>query len=99
GVRPRKRLVADAQELEHQGQRLAQRFLEQEHGSGHLLARGAVVVVLGDAEVRAQVLENRKERRRPGVRESVCLEHLDAALVCPLDGVVAWWACYDSRYL
>jgi hypothetical protein len=54
--------VGDPQEVEEQRQTVVERAVEQQQAAGHLLARGLRRVALGDAEVVAEQLQDRKQR-------------------------------------
>ena len=66
--------IGDAEEVEEDGQRVAVALVEEQQPPRDLLARGAVVVVVGDAEVLTEGLEHWQDRflglrpPRPGRR-------------------------------
>ena len=89
--------IRHAEELEHERQPLGERIVEQEHSPGDLVAGRPRRVVLGDAEVAALELEDRKERYGLSVGDSVPLVDRDLPRTAALHELVAKSALARSR--
>ena len=88
-VRHRTLRVGHAEELEQDRQNLAVAVVEQEQVSGELLARAAVRVLLGDAVVVAEDLQDRQERNVLAVRRAASLDDAHAGGAAVLGELVA----------
>jgi hypothetical protein len=76
GVHARRRLrrVGHPEELEEQRQHLPEALVDQQQPPGDLLTHAAIVVLLADAEVGAEDLEDGQEGDVPAVCHRVCFE-------------------------
>ena len=66
--------IGNAEEIENQGENLAQALVEKQKPPGDLFARELVGVLLHDAEKAPEELEHRQQRKRLPVGNSVRLE-------------------------
>ena len=89
--------VADAEEVEQDGQGLPERLVHQQQPAGDLLAREPGVVVLADPEVAAQHLDHRQQRDAPAVRDAAALGDVDVAGAAPVRELAAQPALADAR--
>ena len=81
--------VGHREEVEHQGQVVGEALVEQQQLARDPLAGRAVGVLLPDLEERAQQLEQRHQRNRPGMRLSGKVVHGDVLRATALGELVA----------
>ena len=90
--------VGHAEKVEHEGEVVSERFVQEQKAARDLLARRDRTVELVDAEVAAQELQHGKEGERAAVGESVRLEDLDPGRAHALDELVAQPALADAGF-
>src|SRR5437773_2590918 len=81
--------VRHVEEVEEERERFGELRVEQEHRAGDLPAACLVAILLGDAEVPAQELENREEGIHPPAGDAVRLVGRETARAGSLDELVA----------
>jgi hypothetical protein len=89
--------IRDARELEEQRDVVAVLLVQQQQAARDLLACGAVVVPVADAEVGAHDLEDGEEGDVPAVGDGVALEHREAAGAAALQELEAQPALAGAR--
>jgi hypothetical protein len=99
GVHARRglRRVGHPEELEHHRQHLAERLVDQQQPPGDLLARATVVVLLGDAVVGTEDLEDGQEGDVSAVGHGAPFEHREPPRAAALGELVAEPALADPR--